>query len=86
MVALILAILTISTLLTNCAREQKTVVQQEKVQGDDGSTTLLEKETSTTTTVERESNPSLLGGAFQVVGEILAFPFRVVSDLFRFIF
>lgn len=49
------------------------------------SDTMTTTETTQTTT-EHRGDGGVLGGAFHVIGEILAFPFRVIGGLFDFIF
>jgi len=46
-------------------------------------TTVTEKTTSTTTP---QSDGGIFGGAFHLLGEILAFPFRVIGSIFDAIF
>lgn len=67
--------------LTGCARSSKSVTT-ETVSSPHSQTTTVEKETHTSD----DHDYGILGGAFHVVGEVLAFPFEVVAGLFRFIF
>ncbi len=48
----------------------------------DSQTVVQESRTST----GEQHDYGILGGAFHVVGEVLAFPFDVIAGLFRFIF
>ena len=49
----------------------------------DGETVVVEKQETQTS---ESHDHGILGGAFHVVGEVLAFPFDVIAGLFRFIF
>jgi hypothetical protein len=63
-----------------CARD---TVREERVVSPAGAT-------STTTVIREErvveENPTVLGTIFNVVGEVIALPFRLVAGIFRFIF
>ena len=63
-----------------CTSESRSI-KKETLTNPTGQTVVVEKATTT-----HEGHAGLLGGVFHVVGEILAFPFQVVADLFRFIF
>ena len=75
--------LTLSLTAAGCASSSSKTVKSETTASPTSQTTVVEKETTTHTEGEHHG---LLGGAFHVVGEILAFPFEVVADVFRFIF
>lgn len=73
-----------------CSRN---TVREEKVVTPAGTATVsttTAPSTSTTTVIEKETvvedNPSVLGTVFNVVGEVIALPFRLVAGIFRFIF
>jgi hypothetical protein len=71
--------------LTGCA--DRTVHETTTVAP--GTTTTVTPVTSTSTThVEtvEDGNTSVLGTIFDVVGEVIALPFRIVAGIFRFIF
>lgn len=76
--------------LTGCA--DRTVSKTTSVAPGVGTTTttVAPASTSTTTYVEKETvtdgHSSVLGTVFDVVGEVIALPFRLVAGIFRFIF
>ncbi len=43
-------------------------------------------ETTTTTTTETKNDHSIAGGLFHFIGEVIAFPFRVIGNVFDAIF
>jgi len=67
--------------LSGCASHSKTV-----------ETTVTDPQTQTVTTTETTRSESaseergVLGSTFHVLGEIIAFPFEVIANVFRFIF
>ena len=69
-------------LTAGCASSSTKTVKSETATSPTSQTTVVEKETVHTDTAHH----GLLGGAFDVVGEILAFPFEVIAQAFRFIF
>ena len=78
-------------LMSGCAGEEKTTRTKTTVARDSVSGEPVTASTSTTTQTERTASApaqhtGILGGAFHVVGEILAFPFKVIAGLFEFIF
>ena len=74
--------LLVVSLTAGCASSSQKMVKSETVTSPTSQTTVVEKETSRTETEHR----GLFGEVFHVVGEVLAFPFQVVADVFRFIF
>ena len=74
--------LLVISLTAGCASSSEKTVKSETTTSPTSQTTVVEKETTHTDT----GHHGLLGGAFHVVGEILAFPFEVIADVFRFIF
>jgi hypothetical protein len=76
----VLALAVSLTLTAGCASHSRTY---KNVSSDAAGQTVVE-ETATHTAGTRDRG--ILGGAFHVVGEILAFPFDVVAGVFRFIF
>ena len=76
------AFLLVVSLVAGCASSSEKTVKSETTTSPTSQTTVVEKETIRTD----RGHHGLLGGAFDVVGEILAFPFEVVADVFRFIF
>ena len=74
--------LLLMSLTVGCASSSSKTVKSETTTSPTSQTTVVEKETTHTDT----GHHGLLGGAFHVVGEILAFPFEVIADVFRFIF
>lgn len=69
--------------MSGCASHSKTV-HTETVSNPSSQTVVVEKETTNTTSEKKDYG--ILGGAFHVVGEVIAFPFEVIAGLFRFIF
>ena len=70
-----------ANLMAGCTHESSSY--HKSVQNSDGQTTAVVEETKTT---EHHDHTGVLGGAFHLVGEILAFPFEVIAGVFRFIF
>ena len=75
-----LACLLAAGVLASCAHHESSVRKETKSDGTQ--TTVIERET----VYENNDGGGVVGNVFHVVGEILAFPFRVAADLFRFIF
>ena len=84
-------------LLTGCASNSKTYKETTTVTTApaDGSTAVTESSYQTSTTVKEEttsastqapSDGGIFGGVFHLLGEILAFPFRVIGGIFDAIF
>ena len=71
------------SLMAGCASSSSKTVKRETTTSPSAQTTVVEKET---TTHADSDHHGLLGGAFHVVGEVLAFPFEVIAGVFRFIF
>lgn len=76
---------------TRTERETVTVEDVDRDNIDDGvDDTPLTESTVTdeerTVTTEREGEGGILGGTFHLIGEILAFPFRVIAGILDFIF
>ncbi len=71
------------SVLSGCASHSK-IVHTETVSNPPAQTVVVEQQTTKTTAESHDSG--ILGGAFHVVGEVLAFPFVVIADVFRFIF
>ena len=69
-------------LAAGCASSSEKTVKSETTTSPTSQTTVVEKETTHTDGGHR----GVLGGAFHVVGEVLAFPFEVIADVFRFVF
>ena len=81
-VFLLLLIMIAGSLMAGCAGESKSY-KSDSTRTVDGQTVVVEKAESS----ERHDDPrGIFGGAFHLVGEILAFPFDVLAGLFRFIF
>ena len=76
------ACLLVISLAAGCASSSEKTVKSETITSPTSQTTVVEKETTHTDAGHR----GVVGGVFHVVGEILAFPFEVIADVFRFIF
>ena len=74
--------LLVISLTAGCASSSERTVKSETTTSPTSQTTVVEKETTRTD----GGHHGLLGGTFHVVGEILAFPFEIIADVFRFIF
>lgn len=70
-------------IFSSCAHETAKV-RQDVVKDSSGNTVTVQKEQVVTTTEEKHT--SVLGTVFDVVGEVIALPFRLVAGIFRFIF
>lgn len=70
------------TLTTGCANRSKS--SYSTTTNAAGQTVV--HESNTTTASDPAPDRGILGGAFHVVGEILAFPFEIIAGAFRFIF
>lgn len=85
-------------LVTGCTHSHSRTVTRETAAPAATTTTTAGTTAGTTTTTAapatvveehthvEERDYGLFGGVFHVVGEVLAFPFQLVADLFRFIF
>ncbi len=71
--------------VTFSACAEKTTVRKEIV---DPSPTAASstKVVETETVVEKNESTSVLGSVFDVIGEVIALPFRLVAGIFRFVF
>ncbi len=67
---------------TGCANESKSL-KERTVTTDTDSKAMIAEERVTETSVEHHG---IVGSVFHVVGEILAFPFQLIAETFRFIF
>ena len=74
--------LLVMSFAAGCASSSEKTVKSETITSPTSQTTVVENETTHTD----GGHHGLLGGAFHVVGEILAFPFKIIADVFRFIF
>lgn len=81
--ALVLVLMVAASLAAGCASES-TSYEKDVSKSVDGQTVVVEKEESKTT--RHHNDTGILGGAFHLIGEVLAFPFEVVAGLFRLIF
>lgn len=72
--------LTMVSGFTGCSHSKE--VKSETVQSSDGNSTTMTK----TEVEEKHDNPSVLGTAFNFIGEVIALPFRLVGNLFSWIF
>ena len=64
-----------------CASHSRTTVTKETATNPAVQTVVVEKETHA-----EEPRHGVVGSVFHVVGEVIAFPFQLVADVFRFIF
>lgn len=69
-------------LISACARQTEVVERRTVDSPGATTTTIVERETVET----EEGSTTVLGSIFDVVGEVLALPFRIVAGVFRFIF
>jgi hypothetical protein len=77
--------LLIANLTVACATHQR--VERETVQYEDRRTTEpVEVERRSTTETSSEDNGGILSGTVNVIGEVIALPFRAVAGLVRAIF
>lgn len=76
-------LLSLSLITTGCAGRSETV-HKETVSSPNSQTVTTVHEEKVKTDDGRDFG--ILGGAFHVVGEIIAFPFEVIAGVFRFIF
>ncbi len=70
---------------SGCATSNTKIVRTETTAYPAGETT-VQKETTVTTTPAPESSGGVLSGTVNVVGEVLALPFRAVGGLLSAIF
>jgi hypothetical protein len=69
---------------TGCATHSKEVKTETTHYTATGQPTVVERETTVTT--EKEGSGGVVSGTVNVVGEVLALPFRAVGGLIRTIF
>lgn len=67
------------------SESESTSYTREAVGNLDGQTVVVEQQESKTSQEHRDDR-GVLGGAFNVVGEVLAFPFQVMAEGLRFVF
>ena len=77
--------LLVANLTIGCASSSETHVKKETVSSPTAQTQTVVTEKETTKT-ESSEHHGVIGDVFHVVGEVLAFPFQLVADVFRFIF
>ncbi len=84
--ALLSAVLTAGA-ATGCASQKATTVRTVTA-GESDSTANTENgrpnapTSTTTTTTQSDRSPGIIGSAFRLVWAVIAFPFRVIGDLF----
>jgi hypothetical protein len=72
-------------LLAACATHERVeTVQYEDRRG--GEPVAVERRTTTTTQTSTSEDTGILSGTVNVIGEVIALPFRAVAGLFRAIF
>jgi hypothetical protein len=85
---LFVSLLLIANLVGGCATHQR--VQTDSVQYEDqqraGDPVTVERRTTTTTQTSASEDSGVLSGTVNVIGEVLALPFRAVGGLLRAIF
>jgi type IV pilus biogenesis protein CpaD/CtpE len=84
---LFLSVLLMANLAAACATHQR--VQTDTVQYEDQRSrepVAVERRTTTTTQTSTSEDSGVLSGTVNVVGEVLALPFRAVGGLLRAIF
>ena len=81
--AFVVILMVMGSLIAGCAHESSSY-KKNTTQNVNGQTVVVEKEE--TKTSEHHDYPGILGGTFHLVGEIIAFPFEVIANVFRFIF
>ncbi|MGH7827047.1 MAG: hypothetical protein ACREQ7_17970 [Candidatus Binatia bacterium] len=82
-----LSALLMTTLAAGCATDQR--VHTETVQYEDqrrGEPVAVERRTTTTTETSTSEDTGVVSGTANVIGEVLALPFRAVGGLLRAIF
>lgn len=86
-IAMSLVLVMVLSLGMGCASNSKTV-KTETVEYPAGQTGpgVVERTTTTTTEKQNGSSGGILSGTVNVIGEIIALPFRLVGGLFRIIF
>lgn len=86
-ILLAMLVMLTSQLVIGCATESRTVKEEVvKTTDDDGdsSSKIIQKET--VVVHDDDDGGSVLGSIFNVIGEIVALPFRLIGGLFRAIF
>jgi hypothetical protein len=85
---LFVSLLVVANLVSACATHQR--VQTDTVQYEDqqraGDPVTVERRTTTTTQTSSTEDSGVLSGTVNVIGEVLALPFRAVGGLLRAIF
>ena len=66
-----------------CSSQTKTVTTETRENQTGG---VVENKTETTTTESRDDSGGVLSSTVDVIGDVLAFPFRAVGGLFKGIF
>ncbi|HEV8714722.1 MAG TPA: hypothetical protein VGX03_18065 [Candidatus Binatia bacterium] len=82
---LLVALFLFAVVGAGCASNTRTV-RTETSTYPTGRPTVVEKGTTVTTTETREGSGGILSGTVNVIGEIIALPFRVVGALIGAIF
>ncbi len=80
--------------LTGCAAHSQTYKETTTTASAPADTTAQPTATTSTTTVEKSSSASssphsgggIIGGVFHVIGQVLAFPFKLVGSIIEAIF
>lgn len=79
----------VSTALSGCATTERTTRTETTVSHDDDNDNIDDGETTRThtqTTTVADEERGILGTTFHVIGQILAFPFKVVAKVIEAIF
>jgi len=82
---LFLALFLFVVVCPGCASNTKTV-RTETSTYRPGEPTVVERETTVKTTETQEGSGGILSGTVNVIGEVIALPFRAVGGLIRVIF
>lgn len=82
---LFLALFLFVVVCAGCASNSKTV-RTETSTYRPGEPTVMERETTVKTTETQEGSGGILSGTVNVIGEVLALPFRAAGGLIRVIF
>lgn len=69
--------------MTGCVQESKSV--RAEAVPNDGAVDAVHTEREVVGETHRES-PSILGATFNVIGEVVAFPFKLIGEMLRLIF
>jgi type IV pilus biogenesis protein CpaD/CtpE len=87
LVSLIITLFLTANLAVGCATHQR--VQTDTVQYEDqrtGEPVTVERRTTATTETSTTQDTGVISGTVNVIGEVLALPFRAVGGLLRAIF